>query len=53
MAQLATTFSTYDAIGIREDLSDLISNISPTTTPFMSNIGRSTARNTFNKSVTV
>ena len=47
MAQLATTFSSYDAIGIREDLSDLISNISPTDTPFMSNIGSETCSNTF------
>lgn len=47
MAQLATTFSTYDMIGGREDLSDLISNISPTMTPFQSNIGSDTAQNTF------
>ena len=37
MAQAAVTFSTYDAVGLREDLSDLISNISPTDTPFTSN----------------
>ena len=47
MAQLATTFSTYDAAGIREDLSDLISNISPTDTPFMSNIGSESCQNTY------
>ena len=28
------------AIGIREDLTDVFYNISPTETPFMSNIGR-------------
>jgi hypothetical protein len=47
MAQLATTFSTYDAKGIREDLSDLISDISPTETPFQSNIGSESTGNTF------
>lgn len=47
MAQLATTFSTYTAKGIREDLSDLISDISPTDTPFQSNIGSEPAANTF------
>ena len=39
MAVITDTFLTYDAKGIREDLSDLISDISPTTTPFQSNIG--------------
>lgn len=33
MAINTTTFLTYDAKGIREDLSDLISNIAPTDTP--------------------
>jgi len=47
MAQLATTFSTYDAKGIREDLSNLISNISPTDTPFMSNVGSEPCSNTY------
>jgi hypothetical protein len=47
MAQFATTFSTYDAKGIREDLSDLISDISPTDTPFQSNIGSEPTGNTF------
>ncbi len=47
MAQLATTFSTYDAKGIREDLSDLISNISPTDCPFMSNVGSESCSNTY------
>lgn len=47
MAQLSTTFSTYDAKGIREDLSDLISDISPTDTPFQSNIGSESTGNTF------
>lgn len=47
MAQLATTFSSYDAKGIREDLSDLISDISPTETPFQSNIGSQECSNTY------
>lgn len=34
------TFTTYDAVGIKEDVSDVISNISPTKTPFLSMIGR-------------
>jgi len=34
MAQPANSFSTYDAKGIREDLTDVIYNVDPTTTPF-------------------
>ncbi len=33
------TFQTYEAVGIKEDISDIISNISPTKTPFQSSIG--------------
>lgn len=40
MTQPADTFSTFDAIGNREDLSDIIYDISPTETPFMSGIAR-------------
>jgi len=36
-------FSTYDAVGNREDLSDTIWNISPFETPFLSSITRNTA----------
>jgi hypothetical protein len=36
MAQPTNTFDTYDAVGIREDLQDVIYSISPTDTPFMS-----------------
>tara|TARA_R110000822_G_scaffold259885_1_gene384930 strand:+ start:121 stop:1065 length:945 start_codon:yes stop_codon:yes gene_type:complete len=43
MAQPASTFDSYDAIGNREDLSDVIYNISPTLTPFMSGIKKTTA----------
>ena len=37
------TYQTYTAIGQREDLSDVIYNISPTDTPFMSTIGKTKA----------
>lgn len=43
MATPANTFSTYDAIGNREDLSDVIYDISPMETPFMSSIAKNTA----------
>ena len=38
---------TFSAVGIREDLSNIIYNISPTETPFLSGCGRETADNTF------
>ena len=38
-----TQFRTYAAVGLREDLSDIIYNISPTDTPFMSTIGKTKA----------
>ena len=37
---VTNAFSTFTAIGIREDLTDVIYDISPTETPFMSNIAR-------------
>lgn len=40
MALLGNTFTTYSAVGLREDLSDIIYNISPTETPFMTGIAR-------------
>jgi hypothetical protein len=36
-------YNAYDAIGQREDLTDIIYDISPTETPFMSSIGKSKA----------
>jgi len=36
-------YNAYDAIGQREDLTDVIYDISPTETPFMSSIGKSKA----------
>jgi hypothetical protein len=38
-----TQFRTYAAIGLREDLSDIIYNISPTDTPFLSTVGKTKA----------
>ena len=43
MAIVSNTFQTYQAIGDREDLTDIIYNISPTDTPFMSSIGKEKA----------
>jgi hypothetical protein len=49
MAIVANTFQTYAAIGNREDLSDIIYNISPTDTPFMSSIGKEKASGTLHE----
>jgi hypothetical protein len=38
-----TQFRTYAAVGMREDLSDIIYNIAPTDTPFMSTVGKTKA----------
>lgn len=40
MAQPTNTFSKYDAVGAREDLSDIIYDISPTATPALSAMER-------------
>lgn len=40
MAIVSGTMETYDQVGIREDLSDVIFNIAPTETPFVSGAGR-------------
>ena len=40
MALPNNTFTTFDAVGIREDLSDVIYDISPTETPFASSLAR-------------
>ncbi len=47
MSQTSNTFDTFNAKGIRESLSNVIYNISPEETPFMSNIGRENVKNTF------
>jgi len=43
MALPTSSHQTYDAKGLREDLSDMIYRIDPTEVPFTSNIGRSKA----------
>lgn len=45
MTIVANTFTTFDAKGIREDLSNVITNIAPEETPYMSNIGRESVSN--------
>jgi Family of unknown function (DUF5309) len=47
MAIVTNTFTTYDAIGVREQWDDLIFNIAPTDTPFMSGIGKGKATNIY------
>ena len=48
MAIVTNTLTRYDAIGIREDLSNIIYNISPETTPFVSNMSkRRSVKNTY------
>lgn len=49
MTQPADTFSSYDAIGNREDLADVIYDISPTDTIFMSSIAKTAASATFHE----
>jgi hypothetical protein len=45
MAIVSNTFLSYSAKGIREDLSNIITNIAPEETPYMSNIGRENVSN--------
>lgn len=47
MAIVANTFTAYDAIGIREQLADIIYNIAPTQTPFLSMCKKGKATNIF------
>ena len=47
MAIVTNTFTRYSAVGIREDLSNVIYNISPEETPFISNISRENVKNTY------
>tara|TARA_R110001592_G_scaffold76110_1_gene229986 strand:+ start:905 stop:1327 length:423 start_codon:yes stop_codon:yes gene_type:complete len=47
MAVIANTFTRYASIGIREELANVIFNISPQETPFVSNIGKKTVKNTY------
>ena len=55
MATKASTFGVGPAtnittqVGNREDLTDVIYNIAPTETPFMSNIGRTKCTSTYHE----
>lgn len=49
MAIVTSTFLTFSAKGIREDLTDIIYNIAPTQTPFMNSIGKSKATQTLHE----
>ena len=44
MAVPTNTVQTFSRNSIREDLTNIISNISPTDTPFISNIGTAKAK---------
>lgn len=47
MAQPVNTFDSYDQIGIREDLADIIYNTDPDETPFFSSVAKTKAANTY------
>src|SRR3546814_15942275 len=47
MAVVTNTFTTYDAIGMREDLSDVSDNIAPTDTPFLSALKKDKCKSRF------
>ena len=49
MAQPSNTFDSYDANGIREDLENVIYNISPEETPFYSSLKKVKASNTYHE----
>lgn len=47
MTMITNAFNRYDAVGVREDLSNTIYNVDPVETPFISNIGKKSAKQTF------
>jgi hypothetical protein len=49
MAQPVNTYSSYDMRGIREDLTDVIHDVSPTDTPFYSSAAKTRATNTYHE----
>ena len=49
MAQPTNTFDSYDAVGIREDLEDVIYDISPEETPLYSSCAKVKATNTYHE----
>ena len=52
MAQPTNTYDSYDQVGIREDLADVIYKISPEETPFFSKCKKGKASNTYHESTT-
>lgn len=49
MAQPSNTFDSYDAVGIREDLSDIIYDVSPEETPFYTKCKKVKATNSLHE----
>jgi hypothetical protein len=49
MTQATNTFDKYDVVGNREDLSDMIFDVSPSETPVLSAMGKTKARNTLHE----
>ena len=49
MAQPTNTYDSYDQVGIREDLADVIYKISPEETPFFSKCKKGKASNTYHE----
>jgi len=52
MAQPANTFDSYETVGIKEDLSNVIYNISPEETPFYSKSAKTKAKSTLHEWMT-
>jgi hypothetical protein len=46
MGQPTNTFSSYDAVGNREDLADIVYNVDPTETPYLSSMPKGKATST-------
>jgi hypothetical protein len=46
MAQPSNTFSSYDAVGNREDLADIVYNVDPTETPYLSMMPKGSSSST-------
>lgn len=49
MTQPTNTFDSYDQVGILEDLTDIIHDVSPTDTPFYSSCAKTRATNTYHE----
>jgi len=49
MAQPDNTYDSYDAVGIREDLENVIYDVSPEETPFYTTCKKVTAKNTYHE----